>query len=140
TCALPILIEEKLAQANEALEKKVLERTADLLSVNEQLKDEIKRRSGAEEALKHYNERLLKTNEELDSFVYVASHDLKAPIANIESLFNILNKKLKDKIAADEEKLFSMVGHSLNKFKTILKDLGMVISIQEDLEDRKSVV
>src|SRR5690606_27225604 len=58
----------------------------------------------------------------------------KAPIANIESLFNILNKKLKDKIDADEEKLFSMVGHSLNKFNTILKDLGRVISIQEDLE------
>src|SRR5690606_776545 len=35
---------------------------------------------------------------------------------------------------ADEEKLFSMVGHSLNKFNTILKDLGRVISIQEDLE------
>ncbi len=128
------MIEEKLAQANEALEKKVLERTADLLSVNEQLKDEIKRRSGAEEALKHYNERLLKTNEELDSFVYVASHDLKAPIANIESLFNILNKKLKDKINDDDEKLFSMVGHSLNKFNTILKDLGRIISIQDDLE------
>lgn len=128
------MIEEKLAQANEALEKKVLERTADLLSVNEQLKDEITKRSGAEKALKHYNERLLKTNEELDSFVYVASHDLKAPIANIESLFNILNKKLKDKINDDEEKLFSMVGHSLNKFNTILKDLGRIISIQEDLE------
>src|SRR5690606_21635166 len=129
------MIEEKLAQANEALEKKVLERTADLLSVNEQLKDEIKRRSGAEEALKHYNERLLKTNEELDSFVYVASHDLKAPIANIESLFNILNKKLKDKIDAGEEKLFAMVGHSLEKFNTILRDLSRITSIQKDLED-----
>lgn len=128
-------IEEKLESANEMLEKKVLERTADLLNVNEQLKDQIKKRAGAEEALKHYNERLLKTNEELDSFVYVASHDLKAPIANIESLFNILNKKLKDKIDAGEEKLFEMVGHSLEKFNTILRDLSRITSIQKDLED-----
>lgn len=128
-------IEEKLASANEMLEKKVLERTADLLNVNEQLKEQIKKRAGAEETLKHYNERLLKTNQELDSFVYVASHDLKAPIANIESLFNILNKKLKDKIDAGEEKLFAMVGHSLEKFNTILRDLSRITSIQKDLED-----
>lgn len=37
-----------------------------------------------EEALELKNVQLLRTNSDLDNFIYTASHDLKAPIANIE--------------------------------------------------------
>ncbi|RZL15542.1 MAG: PAS domain-containing protein [Hymenobacter sp.] len=36
------------------------------------------------------NTQLRRTNADLDTFVYTASHDLKAPIANIEGLLDVL--------------------------------------------------
>lgn len=40
------------------------------------------------------NARLTRTNADLDTFVYTASHDLKAPIANIEGLLDTLREYL----------------------------------------------
>ncbi|MDU0368797.1 PAS domain-containing protein [Hymenobacter endophyticus] len=40
------------------------------------------------------NTRLSRTNADLDTFVYTASHDLKAPIANIEGLLETLREYL----------------------------------------------
>ena len=44
--------------------------------------------------LKEANERLARTNADLDNFIYTASHDLKAPITNIEGLLNMLEREL----------------------------------------------
>jgi PAS domain S-box-containing protein len=47
--------------------------------------------------IKNYESELLKINFELDTFVYKASHDLKAPMCSIEGLLNLL------KIEPDDE-------------------------------------
>jgi light-regulated signal transduction histidine kinase (bacteriophytochrome) len=36
----------------------------------------------------------VKINEDLDNFVYTASHDLRAPIINLDGLLKNLNKHL----------------------------------------------
>ncbi|WP_052346284.1 PAS domain-containing protein [Hymenobacter swuensis] len=46
------------------------------------------------EELNATNARLIRTNTDLDTFVYTASHDLKAPIANIEGLLDTLRDYL----------------------------------------------
>ncbi|RYY19326.1 MAG: PAS domain-containing protein [Cytophagaceae bacterium] len=40
------------------------------------------------------NQQLTRTNVDLDNFVYTASHDLKAPIANLEGLLTSLRQEL----------------------------------------------
>jgi PAS domain S-box-containing protein len=40
------------------------------------------------------NTQLTRTNADLDTFIYTASHDLKSPIANIEGLLLLLRKQL----------------------------------------------
>ena len=42
-----------------------------------------------EERIKEQNLQLIKTNEELDRFVYSASHDLRAPLSSISGLINV---------------------------------------------------
>lgn len=43
------------------------------------------------------NEQLIRTNNDLDTFIYTASHDLKAPVLNIEGLIKNLEKSLTEK-------------------------------------------
>ncbi len=44
--------------------------------------------------LRTTNAHLTRTNADLDNFIYTASHDLKAPITNVESLLLLLRKQL----------------------------------------------
>ena len=47
-----------------------------------------------ENVLKESNKNLERANKDLDNFVYTASHDLKAPINNLEGLLNMLYKNV----------------------------------------------
>ena len=58
----------------------------------------IQSRKISEEKLRDKNEELVKINNELDSFVYRAAHDLRAPLASVLGLINI------SKIERDENK------------------------------------
>lgn len=79
--------EEQVKKVNEKLEHLVEVRTQALAQANEQLQ---------QENLEHIKtaEQLKATNEELDSFVYRASHDLKGPLASLLGLVNIAKAEL----------------------------------------------
>jgi PAS domain S-box-containing protein len=84
------------------------------------------------------NEQLQKINNDLDSFIYTASHDLKAPISNIEGLINALieHKWYEDK---EVKGLLDMMGLSVEKFKKTIQELTEISKIQktvpEDVEE-----
>jgi light-regulated signal transduction histidine kinase (bacteriophytochrome) len=50
--------------------------------------------------LKDYTQQLEQSNKELESFAYIASHDMKTPLRNIVSFLNLIERKLK----GDEDK------------------------------------
>lgn len=67
--------------------QKLLERTNDdLISTNQNLEKLVRERTQSLEAA---NEELKVINKELDTFIYRASHDLKAPIARMQGLANL---------------------------------------------------
>ncbi|MDQ3535658.1 MAG: CHASE domain-containing protein [Bacteroidota bacterium] len=84
------------------------------------------------------NEELLKINNDLDNFVYTASHDLKAPISNLEGLMELIYSATEDKLNSKEKKIFNMVNITINKFKNTILDLTEITKIQkqtsEDIE------
>ncbi|MVN78813.1 PAS domain-containing protein [Hymenobacter sp. HMF4947] len=61
------------------------------------------------EELNESNTRLTRTNVDLDTFVYTASHDLKAPITNIESITLALRETLPPAVQQDK-----LVAHLLD--------------------------
>ncbi|WPP50060.1 chemotaxis protein CheB [Catalinimonas niigatensis] len=82
-----------------------------------------------EEELKRSNENLKRINVDLDNFVYTASHDLKAPITNLESLISIL----KIEIEGDGKKrdlVLEKMDSSIEKFKGTLKALSEITKVQ----------
>jgi PAS domain S-box-containing protein len=82
------------------------------------------------------NIELNKINMDLDNFIYTASHDLKSPIANIESLILILKKRMKDKLDDTEMQLFEMANISVNKFKKTILDLTEISKAQKEIGEK----
>jgi PAS domain S-box-containing protein len=78
--------------------------------------------------LSETNTRLTRTNADLDTFVYTASHDLKAPITNIESILLALREHLPP--AVQQEPL---VGHLLHLLGTTVERFRLTIAQLTDL-------
>ncbi|WP_066835944.1 sensor histidine kinase [Rufibacter ruber] len=115
------------------LQRKALEKANHLtLKMNQELEARVKERT----------KELIKVNRDLDNFVYTASHDLKAPINNIEALMIALEETLhqpefdKDEVA----NLLNMVNHSVSRFKATLLDLTEIAKVQYEAETGKGKV
>ena len=81
---------------------------------------EVSDRKKAEEEIKRRNEELTKTNRELDNFVYMVSHDLKAPIASTKGLINIaLLETEKNRIKT----CLNLIENSMSKLDSFILDI-----------------
>lgn len=74
----------------------------------------------AEKQLKTQNQMLRKVNKELDSFVYSASHDLKAPLASVLGLINLVKEEADMKTRLE---YYSMMEKSVVRLDTFIKDI-----------------
>ncbi|MEQ9440603.1 MAG: two-component regulator propeller domain-containing protein [Cyclobacteriaceae bacterium] len=80
---------QKLEEAQFIIQQK----NDDLQSMNDALEERVQQRT---QELATTNEALLKTNEELDLFVYRAYHDIIGPIARIEGLCQVAKMEATD--------------------------------------------
>lgn len=83
------------------------------------------------------NKSLLRINDDLNNFVYGASHDLNAPILNIEMVLGILHKKM-DMKDPDIVNLSGMMNHAINNFKAVIIDLGKVGQIEAEMQEESN--
>jgi two-component system, sensor histidine kinase and response regulator len=120
--------EQKLISINNELEERVKERTEELSKKNLEL--EFK------------NIELLKVNNDLDNFIYTASHDLKAPVSNIEGLVISLVDSLSESASEDEnvKTIIGMINTSIHRFKGTIQDLTEITKIQKGIEENNTIV
>ena len=73
-----------------------------------------------EDFMKNVNEKLKKSNKELESFVYIVSHDLKAPARQISMFADMINSCDNE----EEKKIFSKkIKEVSNKMQNLIDDL-----------------
>lgn len=125
-----------LRQANEALESRVQQRTAQLIKTNRELEKEIEQRKKTEQDLLLKNQELTRINAELDNFVFHASHDLKDPIVKIEGLVSALKEEI-PQTTPNVNKIFEHLDGSLLKVDQTVLDLTEVGRFQRSDEDEK---
>lgn len=92
-----------------------------------------------QENLQEANAELKRINEDLDRFVYTASHDLKLPIINMGSLFGeiIRSSEFTD---PDHNKLVELFYKSLDQINATISDLLEITKVQKNINAEKEKV
>lgn len=79
-------------------------------------------RKNAEAELRIQNEELVKVNQEMDSFIYSVSHNLRAPLMSVLGLVDLASREDMDRGSYFQE-YFSMMNHSIAKLDDTLKEI-----------------
>lgn len=142
--------EEALCRLNAELEQRVEERTEELKSTVVHLGEEVTERQQAEAEIKKLNEELEKrvkertaelemANEEMGSFSYSVSHDLKTPIRAIQGFSRMLMEEHADKLDAEGLRLLKVVSDNTRLMDHLIDDL-LALSRLGRQHVRKSVI
>ncbi|MBJ6108692.1 PAS domain-containing sensor histidine kinase [Hymenobacter sp. BT523] len=84
------------------------------------------------EVLQTQYDELARTNRDLDTFVYTASHDLKQPVLNLRGLFEELRRSASFD-DPQEGQIVHMVDEALGQLDTTLQELAATVQDQRGL-------
>lgn len=90
--------EDIIRQSQSELERRVEERTLELEQINRHLQTEVEARRSVEDNLKKTASDLARSNQELEQFAYVASHDLQEPLRMVAAYTQLLAERYTEKI------------------------------------------
>lgn len=83
----------------------------------------IDERKEMEEKEKKYTEELQRSNQELQQFAYIASHDLQEPLRMISSFLQLLSKKYYDKLDLDAKEYIDFAVDGSIRMQQMISDL-----------------
>lgn len=115
-------IHDRKIQA-EVLEDLVQERTRDLSAMNTALQIEVETRKTAEQRERDAGEELRRSNQELEQFAYVASHDLQEPLRKIQAFGDRLAQKFDAQLGEQGQQYLERITSSASRMRNLINDL-----------------
>ncbi|MGK7948675.1 MAG: response regulator [Xenococcaceae cyanobacterium] len=101
--------QQLLNNLNQELEHRVAERTAELVRAKKQLET--------------VNIELRNTNQELEKFAYIVSHDLQAPLRSLSMFTQLLAQEYREKLDSQADEYISYIAGGAMRMQTLIQDL-----------------
>ena len=73
--------------------------------------------------LKGTNSELRNSNQELERFAYIASHDLKSPLRSVISFITLFNKKYKNQIDTEGQEFLDIIATNADQMQHLIEDI-----------------
>lgn len=117
--------------------------------VAEELERRVQQRT---QELVEANEELIRSNNDLEQFAYVASHDLKEPIRMISSYAMLLGRRYQGHLDSDADEYLKYITDGASRMQSLINDLldysriGQteksmeIVDIQDVIEQAKSML
>jgi PAS domain S-box-containing protein len=84
-------------------------------------------------------DQLAKSNNELQEYAHIVSHDLKSPLRSINALVNWIKEDNKDKLDETSLKNFNLIEDTVEKMEHLITDILTYSSIGSENKDKEDV-
>ena len=84
---------------------------------------DITKRRQTEEKLKKLNAELLQSNQELENFAYIASHDLREPLRMVTSFTQLLAQRYENQLDDEADTIIGFAVDGAKRMETLIEDL-----------------
>jgi signal transduction histidine kinase len=90
-------------------------------------------RQRVESKLRASQDRLLRSNADLEQFAYSASHDLQEPIRNVSLYAELLKQRTQGKIDSESDWFLDIIGKSAGRMAALVTDLLAYSRVTADI-------
>ena len=105
------------------LAESVQELTQELHETNQKLSQEMNARASAEEIIQQRTAELLRSNEDLKRFAYMASHDLKEPLRTVSAFTKLLAQRYHGRLDADADDFMQYMLDGIQRMEQLITDV-----------------
>jgi PAS domain S-box-containing protein len=98
---------------------------------------DITKRAQDEKDLEKMTKDLIKSNNELQQFAYITSHDLRAPVVNLKSLIGFYDQNL---IHENNQEIFEKIELSANQLGDTLSELVEVVAVKKSELEQNTLI
>ncbi len=115
--------EQILIDSRDNLEIEVQKRTEELIEYNLLLQNKIQEYEEAKEQLELLTTELKRSNQELEQFAYVSSHDLQEPLRAVTSYTQMIAKRYEGKLDEKADKYIYYIVDGATRMQQLIQDL-----------------